>query len=87
LDRSLDDSTVTSRLLAAFDDKWDDLDSRLSIVPGKELLSRLNTHLQKTYRVTVTPNLIIAAMTESDVPIEIKTIIASLDEFSKRNAK
>jgi len=38
-------------------------------------------------QVTVTPNLIIAAMTESDVPIEIKTIVASLDEFSKRKAK
>lgn len=84
LDRSLDPSTVTSRLLAEFDAIWNGLDSRLNIVPGKELLSKLNTYLQKTYKVTVTPNLIIMAMTESDIPSEIKMIIESLDEFSKR---
>lgn len=84
LNRSLDDSTVTSQLLAAFDDKWKDLPSRLDMVPGKDVLSKLNTHLQKAYGVTVTPALIIGAMTKSDVASEIKTIIESLDEFSKR---
>jgi hypothetical protein len=85
--RSLDDSTITSALLSAFDDKWRDLKTRLDIVPGKEVLSRLNTYLQKTYDVTVTPNIIIGAMTESDVPGEIKTIIAALDVFAKSKAK
>jgi hypothetical protein len=84
LNRSLDDSTVTSQLLAAFDDKWMELHSRLDMVPGKDVLSKLNTHLQKAYGVTVTPALIIGAMTKSDVASEIKMIIKSLDEFSKR---
>jgi hypothetical protein len=84
---SLDDSTVTSQLLAAFDKKWEDLNSRLDMVPGKEVLSRLNTHLQKTYGVTVTPTFIIEAMKESEVATEMKTIIASLDEFAKRQTK
>ena len=84
LNRSLDDSTVTSQLLAAFDDKWHDLDTRLDMVPGKEVLSRLNERLQKICGVSITPTLIIEAMTESDVASEIKKIIASLDEFAKK---
>lgn len=80
--KSVDDSTVTSQLLAAFEDKWKGLKTRLDIVPGKELLSRLNAHLQREYGVTVTPNLIIEAMEESDVPDEMKDIIASLNHFA-----
>ena len=81
--RALDDSTITSQLLSAFDNKWSNLYSRLDIVPGKEVVSRLNAHLQNTYGVTITPNLIIGAMTETDVASEIKAIISSLDTFSK----
>jgi energy-coupling factor transporter ATP-binding protein EcfA2 len=83
LNRSLDDSTVTIHLLSAFDDRWGNLNTRLDMVPGKEVLSRLNVHLQRKYGVTVTPNLIIEAITESEIDSEIKMIITSLDEFSK----
>ena len=82
LNRSSDDTTITSQLLAAFDAKWSNLESRLDMVSGKEVLSRLNSHLQQTCGVTVTPTLIIEAMSESDVPNEMKTIISSLDGFA-----
>jgi hypothetical protein len=87
LNRSLDDSTVTSQILAAFDDKWADLNARLAMVSGKEVLSRLNAHLQKTCGVAVTPNLIIEAMNESDIASEMKAMIASLDQFAKGGMK
>ena len=80
---SIDDSTVTSQLLAAFDDKWGDLNTRLDMVPGKEVLSRLNTYLQKAYGVTVTPMLIIDSMKDADVSDEMKAMILSLQEFAK----
>jgi energy-coupling factor transporter ATP-binding protein EcfA2 len=83
--RSLDDATVTSQLLYAFDELWKELNSRLNIVPGKEVLARLNTYLQNTYAVTITPNLIIEAMTKSEIPEEIKYIVSLLDMFAKGN--
>jgi len=82
-----DDSTLMSELLAAFDDKWGDLNTRLDMVPGKEVLSQLNTFLQKAYGVTVTPTLIIDCMEDSDVAAEMKAMILSLQDFAKRPAK
>jgi len=87
LNRSLDDSTVTTELLAAFDEKWKDLNSRLNMVPGKEVLSRMNAHLQETCGVTVTPTFIIEAMQESEVATEMKAMITSLNDFAQAASK
>jgi hypothetical protein len=84
LSRSLDDSTVTSQILADFDQNWADPSARLAMVPGKEVLSRLNAHLQKAYGMAVTANLIIEAMQESDIASEMKTMIESLNHFAKQ---
>jgi hypothetical protein len=82
LNKSVDDTSITSQLLSSFDDKWSNLESRLDMVSGKEVLSRLNSHLQQTCGVTVTPTLIIEAMSESDIPDEMKAIISSLHDFA-----
>ena len=82
LNRSADETTITSQLLAAFDVKWNNLESRLAMVSGKEVLSRLNSYLQQTCGVTVTPTLIIEAMSEIDIPNEMKEIISSLNAFA-----
>ncbi len=86
-ERSLDDTTVTSRLLGAFEEQWKSLPSRLNLVPGKEVLSRLNIYLQAKWSVTVTPNAIIDAMTEQEVPHEMREIVSSLEQFAKRDLK
>ncbi len=86
-ERSLDDTTVTSRLLSAFEEKWKSLSSRLNLVPGKEVLSRLNIYLQGEWGVTITPNAIIDAMTEQEVPSEMREIISSLGQFAKKDSK
>ena len=85
--KSLDDSSITSQLLGEFESGWKDLNARLDMVPAKEVLSRVNAHLQNAYSVTVTPTLVIDAMTESEVPDEMKAMIASLNEFAKSTAK
>jgi energy-coupling factor transporter ATP-binding protein EcfA2 len=84
---SHDDSTITSQLLQEFDMKWKHLDSRLDMVPGKEVLSRLNAHLQKKYSITVTSTSIIESMKDSEVANEMKTIISALNNFAKRPTK
>lgn len=83
LARGLDDATVTSALLAAFDDRWRSLEARLDMVPGKAVLSILNEHLQKTLGVTITPRLIIEAMLVSEIAPEMKDIITALEQFSR----
>lgn len=87
LKRALDDATITSQLLADFDSMWENLNTRLNIVPGREILSRLNAHLQKTYGVTITSNLIIECMSEAEIPNEMKMVIFKLNDFAKGTVK
>ena len=87
LNRALDDATITSQLLATFDSRWKDLNARLEMVPGREVLARVNSHLQKTYGVTITANLIIECMTETEIPEEIKAMISRLNEFARGATK
>jgi hypothetical protein len=81
-DTSLDETTITRNLLEEFDEAWGTLLGRLAIVPGGEVFARFNSYIQDTYRVTVTSHQIVAAMDDSDVPEELKVIIARLDAFS-----
>ena len=81
-DRKLDDSTITAELLSSFDSAWKDPDSRLEIVPGKLLLSRLNSYLQEKARINITPTLIIDCMHPEEVQSEMKQILVALDDFA-----
>jgi hypothetical protein len=87
LNKALDDATITSGLLASFDEKWKDLKARLDVVPGKAVLSGLNRYLQEKYAVSITPALIIDAMEGSDVANEMVSIIKALELFAKSAIK
>ena len=79
----LDQATITEKLLVEFDDIWRKLSKRLEIVPGKELLAKLNQHLQATYKVTLTALGIISAMRQDEVPEEIVTLMEGLGNFQR----
>jgi hypothetical protein len=79
----LDDSTIDERLMIEFDSKWKDPKIRLLLVPGKEVLGDLNTHLQKMYGVTISASLVVECLTQNDIPAEMKSLIEGIDEFRK----
>ncbi len=81
----IDDSTINSTIFSEFKELWSSLDSRLRLVSGKELLSRLNQYLQANYSVSITATGIIEAMQYSEVPSEIISIVEMLDQFSKES--
>jgi energy-coupling factor transporter ATP-binding protein EcfA2 len=74
-------SSVATNILAQFDNKWVDLDSRLQIVHGKDVLTALNEHLQSTWQINLTATQIIDAMQPSEIPDEMKEVVSSLAEF------
>jgi ABC-type multidrug transport system ATPase subunit len=82
----LDQATITEKLLDEFDDIWRKLSKRLEIVPGKELLAKLNQYLQATYKVTLTTLGIISAMRQDEVPEEIVTLMEGLGNFQRMEA-
>lgn len=76
-------ATVAKQTMEAFESIWPNLDPRMKMVPGKELLSLLNGHLQKHFKVSVTAGQIIDAMKPEDIPTDIQLIIRRL-ESSRR---
>jgi len=83
-DKSVDDTTIMSKLILSFENNWANQEFKLNVVSGKEFLAKVNTSLQDSYGITITTTSIIDAMSLSDVPIEMKELIESLDEFSKK---
>jgi len=83
MNSSIDDATINKDVFLEFKEIWSSLESRLRLVSGKELLSRLNQYLQTNFLVSVTATGIIESMSVDEIPTEIATIIEMLDHFSK----
>lgn len=79
----LDDSTIDEKLMSEFDLKWKELATRLLLVPGKEVLSILNSYLQGLYGITISPSLIIDCFLKDEIPTEMSSLIKRIEEFRK----
>jgi energy-coupling factor transporter ATP-binding protein EcfA2 len=80
---SLHESTIASETMGIFERKWQDINTRMEIVPGKEVLARLNTYLSETYGINLTPTAIIAEFRREDVPGDLLILLRNLDKFRR----
>jgi len=76
-------ATISESILAEFDTCWQNLETRLLIIPGKDVLSLLNRYLQKKYKVTLTATAIIDCFQPTKVPDEMVELIECLESFRK----
>lgn len=81
----LDPATINKQLLEEFELLWSDFHQRMSMIPGKEVLSELNKYLQEKYKITLTATAIIGAMSKDIVAEEINELIERLDQFGREN--
>ncbi len=82
-DPSLDETTVSQEAIEELESEWQMEDRRLQLMPGKEGLSRMNQSIQEKYGVSLTPATIINAMTDAEIPGELKSLIDRIEQFSK----
>ncbi len=80
-DKGKDSSTLTKEILKKYEEKWENFEDRMKIVPGKELLSKLNGYLQDEYKVTVTASQIIKNMKTEEIDPALISIIENLNNF------
>jgi len=80
-DPSLDVATINERMLDEFEKLWESLPERLKMVPGRDLLSSLNEHLQEEHSISITPTLIINCMRIAEIPAEICELLQELEKF------
>jgi energy-coupling factor transporter ATP-binding protein EcfA2 len=81
--KGLDSSTISADTFRRFSSKWNDLESRLEIVPGKDVFKALTTELQENYGISLTPFRVIDQFRADDVPPDMKELIHSLEQFRK----
>jgi hypothetical protein len=78
---SVDNATINEKMLEDFEELWSKMESRLEIVPGKELLSMLNEYLQSNYSVSITHSLIVNAMKPEEITEDIVKLLDKLETF------
>jgi hypothetical protein len=79
----VDETTIAEQVMREYDDEWNDLTKRLTLVPGKETLAALNTHLQENYGITVSASLIIDSFKKEEIPAEMIEILEQIERFRK----
>lgn len=82
--RGVDAATTNSEVLIEFESKWQSLDERLKLVPGKRVLERLRAALQEQCRVTLTDIRIVDEFAISEIPPSICELIERIRLFSQQ---
>lgn len=83
----LDPSTSAEGALEWFDSSWADLETRMKIVPGKQVLSQLRQELQATHGVSLTDYRIIDSVRRDEVPEDLVELVKGLDRFAKSRVR
>ena len=78
-----DNSTITKETIEWFDKKWNSIDSRISLLPGKETLHKIRDYIQDKYRISISDSKIIDFMKKEEIPTEIRSIISWLKHFAE----
>ena len=74
-------ATFAAETASSFTPEWADLDRRMRIVPGKDCLRQLNALLQDRYRLSLQSSRIVGEMRISEIPVDIKNLVESLETF------
>jgi energy-coupling factor transporter ATP-binding protein EcfA2 len=82
--KGVDPATVAAEAMELFEKGWQKLETRLNLVPGKEVLSLLNQHLQTKYQISVTPLQVVGEFEQGEIPKEVLALIRRIDDLTKK---
>ena len=71
----LDQATVNAELSREFERRWAEPEGPESMVPGKEVLARLNSKLQGDLGVTVTDGQIASKFSTQTIPADVNSLL------------
>jgi energy-coupling factor transporter ATP-binding protein EcfA2 len=75
--------TISEAAMNDFDSKWGQVDLRMRLVPGKELLSALNSYLQESFKIALSAIAIVDSFTPQEVPPPLVQLLEKLDGLGK----
>ena len=74
-------ATITTETIRIFDSKWNHLDARVKIIPGKKVVKMLREKVQELYSVSLTDIRIIDEFSLSEIPDDMISLIKDLEGF------
>jgi hypothetical protein len=78
-----DPSTISKEVGLQLDNDWKDLDKRLTLISGKEFISKLSTSLQRRKGFSVTTPMLIEGLSRAEIGGDLAQVIDVLDSFCK----
>jgi hypothetical protein len=84
--KSVDPATVATRALNEFGPKWENIRTRLELVPGKDVLAELRQSLSERYGVSLSDNRIVASYRKEEIPSDISDFLVRLEQFRTTDA-
>ena len=78
-DKSKNPSYFLKEAKEILNSNWDTLEGRLYIANGKDLISTINAWMRSRYKRSCSRAKLIAALTPTDIPVEMKDVIDMLE--------
>lgn len=79
--KSQDKSRLYREILKTFDKRWLDLETRIALVPGKNVLQIFRQRIQELYSVTLTDARIAEAINKDDIPEDMRNLLKEIEKF------
>jgi hypothetical protein len=79
-----DAATIGTETVRWFNAKWEKLETRIEIVPGKQTLHAFRSQVSEIYAVSLSDVRLVGACTLGDIPSDLQNLLAEIDRF--RNA-
>lgn len=76
-----DGADVTRETITGFNNKWNDLHSRLTVVPGKTVLRALRAHLHEHLGISLTDSRIVDAIHKDEIPADLQGLLHAVNTF------
>jgi energy-coupling factor transporter ATP-binding protein EcfA2 len=76
-----DVATITSEAMRLFESKWNNIDERMTVVPGKAVLASLRAELSSLYAVNLTDHRIVSEFTNEEIPNDLILLLEELNRY------
>jgi hypothetical protein len=78
-----DAATIIAESLKQLDSSWGQLDSRLRLVPGKQVLGAFRAHVKAEYQINLSDSLITSKFNRSELPEDLVDLLYALERYRK----
>jgi energy-coupling factor transporter ATP-binding protein EcfA2 len=76
-----DTAQTNKEVMKQFEMLWAELETRMEIVPGKQVLGLLRQRVQEKYGITLTDARIVESINRDEIPGDMKELLAELEKF------